>query len=114
MGRASQIKGRSAELELSRILQGYGYDVKPGRSQSYGTEPDVVGLPGVHVECKRAEQLRIQSWIDQAERDANRFQDGAPAVFFRRSRSPWLVVMKLEDWIRLYRKGGCDDELLGN
>ena len=36
------------------------------------------------------------------ERDANRFQDGAPTVFFRRSRSPWLVVMKLEDWIGLY------------
>lgn len=37
------------------------------------------------------------------ERDAQRFQDGAPAVFHRRSRSPWLVTMKLEDWIKLYQ-----------
>ena len=41
-------------------------------------------------------------WMAQAERDALRFGDGLPAVFFRRSRSPWLVVMKLEDWIRMY------------
>ena len=27
----------------------------------------------------------------------------APAVFFRRSRSPWCVVMKLEDWLNLYQ-----------
>ena len=27
---------------------------------------------------------------------------GLPAVFFRRNRFPWLVVMKLEDWLALY------------
>ena len=100
--RKSQRKGRGAELELSRILQGYGYDVKPGRSQSYGAEPDVVGLPGVHVEVKRCEQLRPYDWLEQAKRDAVRFGDGLPAVFFRRNRFPWLVVMKLEDWLALY------------
>lgn len=101
-------------MELSRLLQGYGYDVQPGRAQSYGEVPDLIGLRGIHIEAKRCEQVRLPEWMAQAERDATRFQDGAPAVFFRRSRSPWLVVMKLEDWIRLYRKGGCDDELLGN
>lgn len=101
-GKSSQRKGRAGELELSRLLQGYGYDVQPGRSQSYGADPDVNGLPGVHIECKRAEQLRPYDWLEQAERDAVRFGDGLPAVFFRRSRSPWLVVMKLEDWLVLY------------
>ena len=114
MGAKSQRKGRAGELELARLLQGCGYDVQPGRAVSYGATPDISGLPGIHIECKRAEQLRPYSWLEQAERDAVRFGDGLPAVFFRRSRSPWLVVMKLEDWIRLYRKGGCDDELLGN
>ena len=102
MGKSSQRKGRAGELELSRILQGYGYDVQPGRAQSYGEVPDLVGLPGIHIECKRAEQLRPYDWLEQAERDAVRFGDGLPAVFFRRSRSPWLVVMKLEDWLVLY------------
>ena len=101
-GKPSQRKGRAAEIELARILQGYGYDVQPGRAASYGTTPDITGLPGIHAEVKRCEQLRPYDWMAQAERDAARFGDGLPAVFFRRSRSPWLAVMKLEDWIRLY------------
>ena len=35
-GRSSQRKGRAAELELSRIFQGYGYPVEAGRAMSYG------------------------------------------------------------------------------
>ena len=50
MGKSSQRKGRAGELELSRILQGYGYDVQPGRAQSYGEVPDLVGLLGIHIE----------------------------------------------------------------
>ena len=103
MGAKSQRKGRAGELELARLLQGCGYDVQPGRAVSYGATPDISGLPGIHIECKRAEQLRPYSWLEQAERDAVRFGDGLPTVFFRRSRSPWLVVMKLEDWLKIYR-----------
>jgi len=103
MSAKSQRKGRAAELELSRILQAHGYNVEPGWALSYGKVPDLSGLPGVHIECKRAEALRLGEWMEQAERDAQRFGDGAPAVLFRRSRSPWCVVMKLEDWIRIYK-----------
>ena len=110
MGTKSQRKGRAAELELARVLQGYGYPVEAGRAQSYGEVPDLSGLPGVHIECKRCEQLRLGEWAAQAERDAKRFQDGAPAVFFRRSRSPWCVVMKLEDWIWLYKRAKADEK----
>lgn len=31
-GRSSQRKGRAGELELARLLQGYGYDVQPKRA----------------------------------------------------------------------------------
>ena len=102
-GKSSQRKGRAAEIELSRILQGYGYNVQPGRAASYGTTPDISGLPGVHVEVKRCEQLRPYDWLEQAQRDAVRFGDGLPAVFFRRNRFPWLVMMRLQDWIELYQ-----------
>ena len=102
--RKSQRKGRGGELELAQVLQGYGYDVKSGRSQSYGAEPDLTGLPGVHIECKRAEQMRIQDWIDQAVRDSERFHDGLPAVFHRRNRQGWLVTMRLPDWLEMYQK----------
>ena len=111
-GRSSQRKGRAAELELSRILQGHGYNIEPGRALSYGEVPDLSGLPGVHIECKRAETLRLSEWMAQAERDAQRFGDGAPAVFFRRSRSPWCVVMKLEDWMAIYKQERKADSVL--
>ncbi len=103
-GRSSQRKGRAAELELARVLQEYGYPVEAGRAQSYGEVPDLSGLPGVHVEVKRHERAQIWEWMDQAQRDAEKFQDGAPAVFFRRSRSPWMVVMELTDWLEIYHQ----------
>lgn len=102
MGRKSQHKGRAGELELSRILRGYGYQVEPGKAVSYGATPDVTGLPGIHIECKRCEQVRLSEWMAQAERDSKRFRDGLPAVFHRRSREGWRVTMNLADFMRLY------------
>ena len=49
MGAKSQRKGRAAELELARLLQGCGYDVEPGRALNFGEKPDLCGLPGVSV-----------------------------------------------------------------
>ena len=66
-------------------------------------EPDLVGIPHVHIECKRAETLRLSEWLAQARRDAERFGDGLPAVFHRRNRQEWLCTMRLEDWLQLYR-----------
>lgn len=105
MGRSSQRKGADGERELASLLRKYGYTIKRGGSCSFGEVPDLSGLPGIHIECKRAETLRLSEWMAQAERDARRFGDGAPAVFFRRSRSPWCVVMKLEDWMAAYESG---------
>lgn len=102
MGRSSQRKGADGERELAALLRNYGYNVERGGSLSFGEAPDLSGLPGVHIECKRSETLRLSEWMAQAERDAKRFQDGAPAVFFRRSREPWMVCMRLEDWMPIY------------
>lgn len=76
----------------------------PGRAQNYGEIPDLSGLPGIHIECKRRERLNVSEAIKQATRDADRFHDGAPAVFHRRSREPWLVTMRLDDWMDLFYK----------
>ena len=104
MGRASQRKGRAGELELAQLLQGYGYDVQPGQAVSYGATPDLVGLSGVHIECKRNERLNVPEAMAQAARDADRFRDRAPAVFHRRNRSGWLVTMQICDWMEMYQK----------
>lgn len=62
MGRTSQRKGRTAELELVRLFQSHGIPAEPGQAVSYGATPDIVGVDGVHIECKRAETLRLNGW----------------------------------------------------
>ena len=105
MGRSQQRKGADGERELVEILNGYGYEAERGGSQTYGRVPDVTGLPGIHIECKRSERFSIMDAVNQAARDSLRFRDGLPAVFHRRNRQPWLVTMRLIDWMTLYRRG---------
>lgn len=101
-GKASQRKGADGERELAAIFREYGYEIKRGGSMSFGEVPDLVGLPGVHIEVKRCEQVRLSEWMQQAERDSQHFKDGLPAVFHRRSREGWRVTMNLADFMRLY------------
>ena len=105
-GKSSQRKGRGGELELCRILNEAGLPVSPGEPVSFGDTPDIVGLPGVHIECKRTEKLNLRAAMEQAVRDAEFFKDGVPAVFHRANRQPWMVTMLLEDWLRMYQGGG--------
>ena len=102
MGKTSQRKGRSGEFELSRILNDAGIPTSPGTALNFGTVPDLIGMPGIHIECKRNEHLNIYDAIDQAVKDAERFHDGVPAVFHRKNRRQWLVTMQLDDWLRFY------------
>lgn len=100
----SQRKGRAGELELVRILNEYGLPATAGRPMSFGLMPDAVGLPGVHIEVKRVENLNLCAAVRQAVRDSEKFGDGLAAVFHRRNRTGWLVSMRLEDWIKLYNR----------
>ena len=102
MGNKSQRKGADGERELAAVLQEYGYSIQRGGSLSFGEVPDLAGLPGIQIECKRVERLNVPEAMRQAIRDSEAFQDGAPAVFHRRSREPWLVTMRLADWMALY------------
>lgn len=104
MGAKSQRKGRAGELELSDILNKHGIPAHPGAPVSYGAEPDIKGVAGLHVECKRNERLNVPAAMQQAVRDAEKFKDGLPAVFHRRNRSGWLVTMRLDDFIEVYLK----------
>lgn len=99
----SREKGARGERELSKKLSEYGYDC--WRTQQYcgaNGDADVVGLPSIHIECKRVERLNLYDAIAQAKHDAN---DGEkPTVFHRKNNCKWLVTMELEDWIDLYRE----------
>ena len=97
----SKTKGRVGERELATILRGYGYETRRGQQFSgKNGDADVVGLPGIHIECKRVERLNLQDAFDQSKRDA---RDGEfPTVFHRRNHCEWLVTMRLVDFIELY------------
>ena len=102
-GAGSQRKGADGERELASLLTRYGYTIERGGSLSYGTIPDLIGLPGIHIECKRVERLNLRKAMDQAIRDSVRFGDGSPVVFHRQNRQEWLVTMRFADWINLYK-----------
>lgn len=97
----SRRKGKDGELELAGILKKYGYSCR--RSQqycgSYG-DADVIGLPGIHIECKRVEALNIDKAMAQSRSDAK--EDEIPAVFHRKNRHGWKVTVDLEDFMRMY------------
>ena len=94
----SRTKGKRGELELSKKLKEFGYECRRGQQFcGLNGDADVVGLPGIHIECKRVEKLNITDAIDQARRDAKPSE--IPAVFHRKNYCDWLVTMRLEDWM---------------
>lgn len=104
MGGKSQRKGAVGERELAAILQQHGYDCTRGGSLSFGEVPDLSGLPDIHIEVKRVEKLNVCEAMEQSIRDSERMLDGIPTLFHRRNRKPWLVTMRLSDWIQLYKE----------
>ena len=103
MSKSQQRKGRNGELEIVKIFQAHGIDTQPGQAVSFGSTPDIPGVPGIHPEIKRVERLNVPEAMAQAVRDSEKFHDGVPVLFHRRNRSPWLVTMRLEDWLGIYR-----------
>lgn len=88
-------KGKRGERELAKYLSKFfGTNCRRGQQRSGLDQDDIIGLSGIHVECKRVERLNIHDAIDQAVHDS----DGdVPAVFHRRNKKPWLVTVRLED-----------------
>ncbi len=97
----SRQKGVSGERELANKLKEYGFECRRGQQYCGANgDADVVGLPGIHIECKRVERLNIPEAMKQAVRDAD--IANIPAVFHRKNRDGWFVTMRLEDWIKMY------------
>ena len=99
----SRQKGKAGELELAHILEGYGYETRRGQQYCGSNgDADVVGLPGIHIESKRVENLNISKAMQQAENDA---RDGEiPCVFHRKNREKWKVTMNLDDFMKMYER----------
>lgn len=90
-------------MELVHKLQELGFH-DAHRSQQYcGTaeSADLLGVPGIHAEVKRCESLSLYKAYEQAKQDSGD-SDDIPTVFHRRNGKPWLAVLSLENWAKLY------------
>lgn len=99
----SREKGKRGERELAAKLREHGYDCRRGVQYQGGPDsPDVIGLPHIHIECKRTEHLHLYDSLDQSRRDARGSGD-IPAVFYRKNDCDWVVIMYLEDFMPVYK-----------
>lgn len=102
IGKRSRRRGADGERELAKILRGWGFDARRGQQfKGGGDSPDVIGLPGVHIECKRVERLVIEDAMIQSRTDAEGTDD-IPVVMHRRNREKWKVTMDLDDFMNMY------------
>lgn len=107
----SRQKGSRGERELAKIFREHGYEARRGLQYCGASgDADVIGLPGIHVECKRVEKLNLLDAMEQAVRDAR--EGELPTVFHRRDRCEWLVTMRLEDWFSLFREWEAGMDLI--
>lgn len=103
MAKASRDKGKAGELEVAHVFQGQGFSAyrTPNSGAFFHAKGDINGVPGLHIEVKRAERLEIPSWLAQCEADCPELD--IPVLVFRRSRDPWRVILPLEDFAPLWR-----------
>ncbi len=100
----SQQKGARFERLLASKFRELGYEAR--RTAQYcgntGEAADVIGLPGLHIEAKHQETMRLYEWMAQAKRDAK--GKNLPAVFHKKNNAPILVTMELDSFMELYRE----------
>ena len=101
MGAFSQKKGRKGEIEFRDLLRENGISAyrNDQRGQGGQDNPDIGGLAGCHIEVKRREHLSLNAALDQATADSG---GALPVVAHRVNRRPWVISMRLDDWLQLY------------
>lgn len=98
----SKQKGASGERELANLLKQQGYP-EARRSVQYNGMlggADVVGVKGLHIECKRAQAVRDELYIQQAERDSK--AGDIPIVMYRRNGEQWKALLRQDFFMAIW------------
>lgn len=99
----SRNKGAVGERELAKKLRMFGHMARRGQQYCGANgDADVVGLPGIHIECKRTERLSLYDAMDQAKRDSNGID--IPVVMHRKNNCDWVVILSLDDFMGMYEE----------
>lgn len=99
----SKQKGARGERELAKVLRAHGFETRRGQQYCGANgDADVIGLPNIHIECKRVERLNLYDAMAQSKSDAK--QDEIPVVMHRKDKRDWLVTMSLDDFMKIYKE----------
>lgn len=92
-GKASRTKGQVGEREVCKLLgEALGVSLDRNLEQTRDGGCDIVANKVWYIEVKRQEKYQIDSWWEQACRQAKE-KDKYPALFYRKSREDWHVIM---------------------
>lgn len=107
----SRDKGARGERLFSKVLIGHGVEARRGQQYHGGEDsPDIIcDIPWAHFEVKFTERFSLYEALAQAISDAP--ETKIPIVAHKRKRKEWVVVMRMEDFMKFrlkleYLKGG--------
>ena len=99
----SRDKGKRYERHVASLFRFEGYDARRGQQYCGANgDADVVGVRGLHIECKAREKMQLYDWVSQAKKEAKNGE--IPVVIHKKNNCADLVTMEFGDWIKLYRE----------
>lgn len=99
----SRKKGKAYERHVAGLFKSEGYEARRGQQYCGANgDADVVGVKGIHIECKAVERLNLYDAIAQAKKDAK--NGDLPVVVHKKNYCKDLVTMEFSEWIKLYRE----------
>lgn len=109
MGKSERRKGVRGELEVRDVFRSAGLPCeRTPNSGGLMLKGDLLGDVPAHIEVKLQETCRPWLWWEQARADAP--SGVMPVVAFRRSRSPWLAIVQLDQLAALLAQKGLAGE----
>ena len=107
-GKRNRERGAEFEREAVKALEALGYRTarRTGSIQANGRgDPDVAGIPGVWVSCKRWRTMRWPLWWRDADQRCPKGH--APLIIHRGDRGEVMVSIRLRDLPQVMQ--GFDD-----
>ncbi len=99
----SREKGKRFERLVAGLFRSIGYEARRGQQYCGANgDADVIGVPGIHIECKAVEKLNLYDAMSQAKADAR--EGELPVVIHKKNNCKVLVTMEFDDWAALYRE----------
>ena len=97
----SREKGKRFERLVAGLFRSIGYEARRGQQYCGANgDADVIGVPGIHIECKAVEKLNLYDAMAQAKHDAH---GKVPVVIHKKNNCNVLVTMEFDQWSEFYK-----------